>query len=788
MAKDATRRVRREARTLAEALVASLREAGRHTPGESEPPAAILWTDEDRQWMPLARLLADRMPELLELGEYNPAQRRGPAVWLKCAIAGVLDDVKLPGDKIPVLYLPGVSRQTLRAPDSCPDLWKPLVELQYRGAVWTQRNNKDWTVEAFLVSEDALALDVARDADTRKALKNALAALAEVPLASMQGKRLEAEDFDKLMVGDTVRDLLRWMSNPSGFRAKCDDGKWDAFKRSCKEKFKLDPQKDGELAAAEKLGLREGPWAEAWERFAEAPASYPGLPELLDRARPKDKMAFDKSAWPSGNQEDEAALRKALNALDGKGALEARQQLLKLEKEHGKRREWVWALLGQSPLADAMVHLEELATCCETTPGGAKRDDMARHYAETGYRADLAVIRALATAKSGADLKAVGAAVRAIYLPWLQDSAAHFQKLVAEEPLPTIQNTDVVAVDEHTCLLFADGLRFDIAQPLVDALRARQLEVESGWRWAAAPTVTATAKFAVSPVAKALSGTALGEAFNCEVKATGSACDGYNFKKLLKEAGIEVLDAGQYGSPSKPKARAWCEFGQIDHLGHEMGIGMAAQVQPQIDLLVERIANLLEHGWQEVKVVTDHGWLLMPGGLPKVDLPKYLTQSRWSRCATIKGNALVEVPKSPWFWNPDEYWASPPGVRCFVEGNQYAHGGLSLQECVIPVLNIKSGAAAASSASIEHVQWVGLRCRVEVQTQAKDLSADIRTKANDPESSLLPGKKAKLLDEHGKVGLIIEDEDFMESAAKLVILDSSMRLVAKQDVTIGGES
>jgi hypothetical protein len=219
-----------------------------------------------------------------------------------------------------------------------------------------------------------------------------------------------------------------------------------------------------------------------------------------------------------------------------------------------------------------------------------------------------------------------------------------------------------------------------------------------------------------------------------------------------------------------------------------MGIGMAAQVQPQIDLLVERISNLLEHGWQQVRVVTDHGWLLMPGELPKVDLPKYLTLSRWSRCAAIKGNSQVEVPKAPWFWNPSTHWASPPGVRCFTAGNQYAHGGLSLQECVIPVLIIKSGVSALASVSIEHVQWLGMRCRVEIQTGAKDLTADIRTKANDPETSLLTGMKPKPVDEEGKASLIVEDADLVESAAKLVILDSSMRVVAKLDVTVGGEN
>ena len=51
---------------------------------------------------------------------------------------------------------------------------QPLVELQYRGEVWHQRNGRDWTVEAFLVSEDGLDLDVARDTQTREAILRAI--------------------------------------------------------------------------------------------------------------------------------------------------------------------------------------------------------------------------------------------------------------------------------------------------------------------------------------------------------------------------------------------------------------------------------------------------------------------------------------------------------------------------------------------------------------------------------------------------------------------------------------
>ena len=121
--------------TLLKAVIAHLGVATRHQPGVEEPPTAVLWADPRAEWKPIIRLLRERLPQVLVLGEYAPAQLQGPAIWLKCVIARSLDDVELPKDAIPIVYLPGISRQALRAGEECPRELQPLVELQYRGTV-----------------------------------------------------------------------------------------------------------------------------------------------------------------------------------------------------------------------------------------------------------------------------------------------------------------------------------------------------------------------------------------------------------------------------------------------------------------------------------------------------------------------------------------------------------------------------------------------------------------------------------------------------------------------------
>src|SRR5262245_32090701 len=137
--------------TLIEAIKHSMAASLRSPDGVADP-IALLWTDADSQWKSLLPMLLQAVPHLYVLGTYHPSERQGPVIWLKCIVDRTLRDVLPPADTIPVLYLPNVSRQDLRAGGDCPRLLRPLVELQYRGAVWHQRNGRDWTVEAFLVS------------------------------------------------------------------------------------------------------------------------------------------------------------------------------------------------------------------------------------------------------------------------------------------------------------------------------------------------------------------------------------------------------------------------------------------------------------------------------------------------------------------------------------------------------------------------------------------------------------------------------------------------------------
>ena len=134
---------------------------------------------------------------------------------------------------------------------------------------------------------------------------------------------------------------------------------------------------------------------------------------------------------------------------------------------------------------------------------------MATLYEDGAWAIDAAALSAIAAVRSSADTRAVSQALDAIYQPWLDASARHLQELVDQQPLPDHQGLepDAARVDSGTVVLFADGLRFDVAQWLLERLRSQGGRlVDVSTRWAALPTVTATAKPAVSPVAGNIEG------------------------------------------------------------------------------------------------------------------------------------------------------------------------------------------------------------------------------------------------------------------------------------------
>lgn len=775
-----------------EHLLKAVRDAAVYNPEVQVAPACILWPDRDRQWEAAIPRLQAELPELLIFGDYAPENRTGPAIWLRCVIAGKIDNLSLPKNRVPIFYLPGISRQDLRAVESCPEHLKPFAELQYRGVIWSQINAKDWTILAYLKSDQGgLGLDVAQDNGAKNAMQLALYRLLDEDVDLLKGKRLDNDYFNTLLTGgDPTRDLLQWLDQGEAFKSSRSKHEWNAFVEVCKSQLAFNPQNDGELAGAVKIAAHEGPWKVVWERFCEAPKRYPNIPDKIRKCKSPEYDLFSDetthSGWPQWNEEQEKKLQSDLKALEKSPAHDARIRILELEKQHGLRRNLVWAELGESSLSCALENLAKLADATKTNLAAGTIEDLVTGYCSHGWKADSAVVEALSHVESSADFEAISTAIRSIYLTWVEESARHLQKIIegATYPGGSYLSQKSYPVRSGECILFVDGLRFDTGKRLVRMLESLGLDASEDPTWAALPSVTATGKTAVAPVRDKIKGQDNSADFEPVVAETGQSFKGgYHLKKMLTDEGWTILERSENGNG---QGKAWCEFGDIDHEGHDRGWKLAKHLDELLLEIQDRIAALLAAGWKSVRVVTDHGWLLLPGGLPKIELPSALADNKWGRCASLKPGASTDERLFPWYWNPNQFFALADGICCFRNGEEYTHGGLSLQECLTLQITVTQGVSGQTSASVEFtdVVWKGLRCTVAVDGSFSGLSLDIRTQAGNSTSSAVVS--VKQLKENGTASVVVEDEDMEGREAMVVLIDANGSLLAQTATVIGG--
>lgn len=764
-----------------DAVMVALDRASQYPPESESRPVAILWPDEGRQWEQVISALRELRP-VLRVGTYDQATQTGPAYWVRCFV-----DSALAVGPVPIVYLPGFGRSGIRAVEDAPPELKPVAELQYRGTLFAQQSGRDWTLSAFLQasgSRGGIGVDVAGDDATKAALLRASGELASVPVEELrQHSPLKATYFDGLLTPDIDRDVLRWLDDPTRFRADRSEPEWEAFRMQFSTRFGLELTR-GEIEVARRLGQHEtDPWGQVWKAYADAPRRYPNLEDRLRIAKPKKLSErpglFDtRGAWPQDNDDAERELRDAFRTVAGLDSATARDRLIELDQTHAERRDWVWAQLGKAVLAEAAESLASLARATRRQVGTGDIPQQASDYVEWGWRVDDALIKSLSSVE-GEDARVVGEAGSAVYRPWLENAAERMQAAVKAEP----RDYKVAPLDDWqsgTCILFTDGLRFDVGKRLQKVLVENGIAADLSHRLTALPSITPTAKPAASPASSRLQG---GLAFAPVSKSGGPDIGAAGLRKELEAIGYQVLSASETGDPL---GLAWTEGGDIDALGHEHQARLPALLDSEVQKLAARVRALLEAGWQRVVVVTDHGWLYLPGGLPHAELSLQLTEGgklRKHRAARLAPGSTVDVPTVAWFWDPSVQIAVAPDIRSFEGSPVYDHGGISPQECVTPVLSVTRGRALGTEVSAA-VSWRGLRARVTVSGAPEGSVVDLRREAGDATSSLLA--RCAESDDQGMATFLVRDSD-AEGMSAFVVVESDGHLLAQVSTTIGEE-
>jgi hypothetical protein len=321
----------------------------------------------------------------------------------------------------------------------------------------------------------------------------------------------------------------------------------------------------------------------------------------------------------------------------------------------------------------------------------------------------------------------------------------------------------------------------DVGHALAERLNNAGVPVTLGWRLSPVPSVTATAKPLVTPVGDSIAGRGKVEAFLPLETSSGKPASLDVLRKAMLARGIQVLDRDGVLTPEKDTSIGYAECGNIDNDGHNMGLRLAGQLVTEVTRIADYVFALRAAGWGRVRVVTDHGWLLMPGGFEPVRLPPSAVIAKGLRAAILQENAAPELTFIPWHWDKSVRIAVPPGAEAFRAGEVYSHGGLSPQECVIPDIAVGRETTAAGTLRISSISWRRLRLTVELSGEVTDFTVEVRRKERDPASrvdvaSTIEGARARLT-----VSDEIEEGDFV----LVVIIDRHGSVIDARATRVG---
>lgn len=253
----------------------------------------------------------------------------------------------------------------------------------------------------------------------------------------------------------------------------------------------------------------------------------------------------------------------------------------------------------------------------------------------------------------------------------------------------------------------------------------------------------------------------------------------------------------------------------IDAVGESLG----AEAFPMLSLLLRNLLRALERtrklGFPKAIIVTDHGFLLEPptGAGGAITKPQGTWEASGARYflgeGTQDGNTRLLHAANAGVPGYTKMLSTPLGLGAFISGTRYVHGGLSLQECVLPVITIdfpsqapkkreigislgyKGGLVTKITTmrpsidlSVSNIDGADLFCgehdmdvsiAIVVQAEGKDVGRTHASAGYDPGSGcfkLRPGKAVKITlamneDYRGKFTVSALDPVTFEQFAKL---------------------
>ncbi len=241
----------------------------------------------------------------------------------------------------------------------------------------------------------------------------------------------------------------------------------------------------------------------------------------------------------------------------------------------------------------------------------------------------------------------------------------------------------VARAEKPVAVFFTDAFRFDLAKILIEKLQTGVEEVKVEWLYGALPSITEVGMAALLPDAQ------LTLAYDNSLKVLigdRPVSDKSERVAYLEEKGISVMDFESMDVPGADVLVVMMR--EIDRLGEIVDIA-PQNLFEIVGKLSSRILKLREAGFRSVVLGGDHGFLYVRKEPERVPCKGELVKWRFA-INSSEGNFVAKADALG--ISGDLLLGFPAGTSIFaVQGGapEFVHGGLSLQETVVPVVSLK---------------------------------------------------------------------------------------------------
>lgn len=405
---------------------------------------------------------------------------------------------------------------------------------------------------------------------------------------------------------------------------------------------------------------------------------------------------------------DEIWRQEVMNAVapDGSNFTEKVERIGQIAEQ---RMNLFWAKQGQASYWRPIALAARLYQGCQRAMAVAERlshlNEFVQHYtAEEGWwRFDLWALELAAKAQT---LRAeernrfVNPSWRA-YGEYLDRVNRRFVEAVQREGWTPNQVNfwrQFVTSEQRTAVFLVDALRFDLAQRLRSLLPDAEFETTLQSQLGTLPSITEVGMAALLPGAEkglqiSVEGTQFQVRLDGEDVSTRQERKEWLEQRLWQRGKILELDEVERSKLEGVnvlvvQSRDVDEFGTFVADLHPQGI------LDMVDRIARAMRYLKEQGFELFLVTADHGFLFLPPEVQPNVVEAPMAKVRKRRFAVGGGERGCLVKRAEEIGlTGSEIFAFPVGLTVFAlqgEVTAFLHGGISLQECIVPVLKAKA--------------------------------------------------------------------------------------------------